>query len=1458
MSGADVESYIFPRIREILTGGISGIREAYINELRVCEKLIQWRNGSDNQVDSTNDASVKGMVFHRVSERNELQNRYAGLYDDLFKLNNNNVDIDVITKHDETIDKIISKELKSKMWYELNDEDIHSSLLPEFQIQTLDDYYDNMKKYLSQDDRDEKGNDNREEEDVKNRNDNVTRIQWQTLMEKDRKVKLHDDLSFSNEVETSLSTYINLRTKEEMDPRYVYHPVPALFITLTLLKVLTGGKAFSYGVRYLEKLCKTISKGERSLATYPAIFGSNGELVATRLYSHYAIKMRLILNNMTYLLTYKSCHEFKDFYIDVNDEVLLYMLENPNGGRDLKKAVTRLNLYYGLRYNPKTTDSLKIIDGVDYHHEHPKYSDRSYDAPIIEPENHFSASEQCYEHNAKLLNQAVYSKTVKEYIDSDIKKVKDLNLPLLTKFTEKLVDMRCNKSIIYDIVFMRTLLNMGGYSRSNQITDFKGTIDDITKMNDEYLSDVSEGGKRAKMSEWMYPKMEACGYGLTKSILNGQMVGVSYPSASESKAHIESYITPNSAGIGNLRFDVDVGGKMYKVRTTSKSAFVNALGTNIFNIDTISMEPMFLSEYLTHLNQDEKMLLYDRRKNRQIQDIELMRLCGQNVIGSRSTTAWRPVRPIYINVIQAHLAQAFIIGPHINATVGRQRTPPKGLWFTGEDVGIGFATIYQNGTSDVISHAIEASASGRCLSVLADCSSWDQTFLTESIIPYYQGIKRAISEFGQADSENYYMYDNQRKDVVGMRLTETIDWFNEYQKKRIFNASYLGERYSFKVQYMWSGRLDTFFMNSVQNALITERIANQVSSSVAGSPSLVWFQVAGDDAIMVYNANSITSSDQVDAIRKTVVDEYTADNHIINPQKTVISHISGEYAKIYYYAGMHFRDPSIQLHESEKISKATNITEVMRGYAQVAFEYNKRAIGSLRINSLYARLLASLAYSINVKRSDDESIENKPNRRGSKAKARSTKTNNLRSFSSVKYYPPLTSVITPTGVKGGLGMSLSGISLNEILMIKELLLDLVEAGLKIVDQVSFEQNEIVSKSLMRHFLRDRKDLIKEMGLDKGTKPVMAVRYRSSDSAFSSGNFENGISMRLESLDSHKLSIARQSEAKLKSVGVNLPKMYTYENLPYSTINQSLKGITIDKDLSRMTNSDLVDQLRSIPESECKGNLISKYPVYGLFNARRIISMDEKVDNPIRYISTPDEGKALERLIGSRTGIQFKNQGYGGSPAIVRFIRRNGLTITEENLIDLVISSGAISLANPKQNMIELFQAISGDQQSSLELANFFMNEKPHWEDKAISITINGSILENCDSRISNISRFVSIDAIRIPGDIKKMFTYIAYVYMCQMFILDENTPSKIHISINEEQLRDFLISAKPISKNRMKQTIDMKFSNQNSGVTIEIDEESLSRTADLDYEVLKLVHPLSVPFLRNLSEGSPM
>ncbi|QIJ56923.1 RNA-directed RNA polymerase [Scaphoideus titanus reo-like virus 1] len=382
-----------------------------------------------------------------------------------------------------------------------------------------------------------------------------------------------------------------------------------------------------------------------------------------------------------------------------------------------------------------------------------------------------------------------------------------------------------------------------------------------------------------------------------------------------------------------------------------------------------------------------------------------------------------------------------------------------------------------------------------------------------------------------------------------------------------------------------------------------------------------------------------------------------------------------------------------------------------------------------------------------------------------------------------------------------------------------------------------------------------------MKLSKESEKVTSIKYKSSDSAFSGGDFVHGLNLKLNSLDSAKMDVSRTSNQSLKSLGIRVPTTYTYENLPYVTMHQSFKNLRVEKDVSRLTNERLLSELLTSAPKKTLVKVTSKYPIYDLFDINYREYAGSITKGPIRYISTPIEGKTLESIIGSRCGIQFKNRGYGGSQEILHFIRRNGLVITEQQLIQLIIKSGVLGSINPRRTLVELFETISGDPASASELANFFMDEKPHWEDSTVSLTISGSLLENCDSRYERIRELVHVPAVYMQPDIQRMLTYIGYIYCVQRLILNQAQLDVIYVTIKDDKMMDFLMNSKPVSSRRNKKkgkTGEGDITNASQSImedptvtgfhvrTHESEDSTIN-----GFDSLLITHPLAIPFSGN-------
>lgn len=588
---------------------------------------------------------------------------------------------------------------------------------------------------------------------------------------------------------------------------------------------------------------------------------------------------------------------------------------------------------------------------------------------------------------------------------------------------KRLLSRRLHQKIINDIIFIRLLINSGGYAHTHKILDFD-QIDDNYKANEEYVNSSAYN----EVAPWMAKEMRRIGYNQTKRLL----AAGKYSTGEVFRNSLHKYVTSKSSGLPPIDVTVNIKGEELKTKFASKAAFLMLHGKEAIDVSIINKSN---PELPSLIKKDVEEKIFKSNCSRE-EENRICREYGISKIGSRSTVAFRDIRAIFINPMVSHLVQAALIYPHIEETTRRPSCQPKSV-LIDEDYGSCIATMYMDGSTDLIANSIMSSSSGNYVSILSDCSQWDQTFVSMDSIQFYTGVRDALSDSPHLLKNEIYMYDRS----MGLGLVQLADWFNEFHEKRYYLADYAGEVRLFSTNFMWSGRLDTFFLNCIQNHCVNKRI-NDVLTEVHRLPPFGFLSIAGDDVAAVIPATDWNSS-KTTIVKEVVIKAYTSTNHKINSKKSAVTARSGEYAKIYWYAGMMFRDPSIQLFEAEKSQKSTTRVEYVRGYSQKLFEYLRRAKTNMRIGSTYCRLLLSLTYFLDAR----------------------VKSGRGR----IRYIPPYQSIICPTFVKGGLGFTVTGISINESLFIRVYLSKWIEPSLPFLALIKVDVDNDLADLLFEYY-----------------------------------------------------------------------------------------------------------------------------------------------------------------------------------------------------------------------------------------------------------------------------------------------------------------------------------------------------------------------------------------------------
>ncbi|URQ09143.1 RNA-dependent RNA polymerase [Halyomorpha halys reo-like associated virus 1] len=576
---------------------------------------------------------------------------------------------------------------------------------------------------------------------------------------------------------------------------------------------------------------------------------------------------------------------------------------------------------------------------------------------------------------------------------------------------------------------------------------------------------------------------------------------------------------------------------------------------------------------------------------------------------------------------------------------------------------------------------------------------------------------------------------------------------------------------------MRSGQKDTFYTNTNQNSEISKRICDNIAHYSNQKITILDGKLAGDDSATIFKKSSGDFLPQeVKAIGEIFVDEYLKANHIINIDKTLVSCRSGEMAKIYWHYGMVFRDPYVQALESEKESKADTRIDQLRGITQKAHEVIRRSFGSSKINAVISRMRVALSYSILT------TVE-----KYSKHK----KDNSNRK--SAKFYMPYLAVVAPTGLKGGLGHTITGLLPNEVLIYSSLNIDEIDAANFIIDSADFSDEKLISEtiqsSVLDKVLNKDSPLTKELSFKSRMLDNATIEYTSNDPTLKNIDFVNGLKYRLNLRDSNSVGLSNTAYEKLRSVGVAMPLKYLYNNMPYSSFRNALEALRPAESQRRILYNKMQGVL-SIKKG--KLDLLSRYEVYKSFNFSLIrLRKDEQhvyAQRHIRYISASSEASKLERMYGSRSGRFGPVSLKGSNILLQRFLIRNGIPFTESDVYGLIKHAYTVmDLSNTTiiDMISNILVAISGTLLGVDEVAKSIAMDQSRWEDENVLSSIIATPLENLYLSVDGSEPiFIQMPGLHLSRSVVKLVKLIGLQYFMSMQVLDDYKYSNLVITPN--------------------------------------------------------------------------
>nr|QNS31039.1 putative RNA dependent RNA polymerase [Thrips tabaci associated reovirus 1] len=1336
-------------------------------EATILNVMFNMRSGLDSKNYVEDKYLRKGLLFERTSTTKENEVRYGKFWNDLFELNKSNVQTEKLSIKDDSFNEIIEGFKQLPMWYEYTDDQLlNTSKLPPCQFSTTEYRAERFRSLVA-------GN-------------KMDFLQDKSI--KDRDIKLRDDLDPDGYVTRKLSTYLIERINNDLNPHWLSNPIESLFITLLHHKAANVGY-FSYGVRFLELMTMAYSNDE--LNTYPITISSDNERITIECYSHCCDILRYVVNLEILLFLNNKIHNYEKEYLDVSFEFLINHFKDPHFSGKVKKVLNPVLLYFGHKVENKTDKSGKKGDEHMFVHNHPIYTgfDLRIDRPINETV--FYIHQDCNDCTTTKTNaselKSIFKMVHKEiYACADtlsgMNKDLKLYMPDLRDFVKKrLIPFRPNKGIIFDVVFLMMHYNASGYSRSNKIFDFRNTIEPMLEKNAKYR----------KSNDYQYMKSQAKDMRReAKAMMIHSLEHNEMPDSVTWQSSIRKNLTSRSAGIGSVTINVDVidngQPKHVKMTATSKLASQGVRGKEALQLDSVLPKVESMEEVIQRMDPEQRRRFYAR----EMSEPELLRLGSISSIGSRSVGGGRPERPIYLQQLPLHLAQTAFMTPVVARSNTRVNSNTNlGSYFFNDsgEIGACVASLYMNGSLDLVAPAVMASATKNMICVQADCSNWDQNFLVDVLkevsLGYADGLREYESWFHKKDGEisrpmPYMYYKNE-----GRIPREIAEFYASNSVTQLYMAKANGERVLFPVDYMTSGRYDTFFGNTHQNAHIMREISAVVKAEL--KLDLGFCQAAGDDVTFVFKSETpLNKVEDLIKLRKIVVRIYEKYNHVINEFKTILSPISGEYAKIHWYMGMIFRQPSIQTIESEKKSKSETLVDTTRGFNQKMAECNRRSYGDAFNNASLIRMLLASSYSVRIAEQDQGELRHN----GSKKHTKFDQSQFLRNktykggvrdskltLKFVKYYMPYLSIILPTSLKGGVGASISGYKNNEILLLNDVLRREFDDTIYLVDSIEYTPERRIHDAIIRKIMSDinAKDPLanKEEKKKNSITVVKDLSYTLEDPNVSQPSMRKGYEYANSMLQPGLKTASRKAVTSLKGVGYEIPKDTIYENRSVAALREAIDSFSTDVRIKKSAQIIIIDAVRNDVIKGAK-SLRTLFPIQFALHPELVQIKNaeplERKQSTVRYVTSPIQSHEAEMIFGSRATSKIGRMD-GSIPALSRFISATGSFGIQQDTIISMIQDAMMTIKGartPIEIVIDVLVAISGNINESTTAANAIIRLQDFWEDANITASIIGTLLENINVDMDEIStRYVLGMPPSVPKVLRNLLNIIYFDYI---------------------------------------------------------------------------------------------
>lgn len=1191
---------------------------------------------------------------------------------------------------------------------------------------------------------------------IKNAKD-IKELTKESLQEPQMRVFVRNDHTTTGLVEVDFFQYLMNRAKAEMNPNFLtnYH-----YLLYSAIKVIRDHyNRTPLALYLLYKWMLKYGHDGKQYVNPVRLSGTSIQSFGTD--SYFLKRISIVLNACVLYISFSHYCSYMPEYLDVIDEVSTYLFYNPIANiRSFKKLHSAISLNFGLLpLGHELLSGLSELGRDMFIHAHPVYPDFEPRKSRLDTRVPFSASHTCYNCAENRLIKGVIAE---HFLPKVRKALKDLAfLPATARLSRVLLADTYSIGTVHTISAFAMLMSLTGFTETNKVLDTVNAIEESNEIS------ASQDVKSSDQVRLRYHNTIRDFY---RHITKYCVAKGKYMDGKKFRQSILSMVTGKSAGMGTYTFKLtnkvldgidmpvmNTGRQQDEIRLTfTDKRFIALLqGDQLLNFQSRELQTMSFKDWLASkklTSPIEYVRIMENEKSNKRENYLAWKYgkpLVQRSIGVRSVPGGRAIRAIYVQPLPIYILETLCF-TYIDAfsDILRSNTVAS-KWPNEFDLGNTNLKIYIDATDDSMAPLIMATSTNTNGLFYIDYSSFDQSqTYTGAIKHKFESMNEVLSALPPDHyiRDVYANVDGTPTDLIG--LLHYLQRFSTINLFYIRDGPVLSE---VPVKHLTSGGKDTFDENTTDNGAAIHTLEYELSMQTRLS-DFEHVRIAGDDCAGICNLENATQ-DEIKTFLRLITEVPTRCGFRVNVDKSGCLLGGFEMAKIAGYRGFSIRIGAIQLLESEKETQADNLTSQLRGSAAKFFTFMERFPSKLSLFRKFQSYVLSGAYILDI--TGKRGVEGERSR--------------------TTFIPDVIVQYGSTSSEGGLGVSIGGSSMNDIVYMYQKL-GMRPMALQanwLASRISYRKSEMAKKQVAARLMRLRRE----------EEVRQLIDIRNPQGATIAGAFT-----RMESalrVSDSDVSASRDAYNVLTRNKVNIAKNLPYFNVINTMVNESLLSALHKLDSSILVHNEFVSEIKKTGYSTDAGcrRMTSDYPLLGIATFTKGEPLAVQTVTP-RYASCCDALFKAYKYIGLRYGT-FAPRGRMALEAyahILRSARRHGTSnplMTEESLRDVI--TDALSSAKHQMHVNEVVSrtitALFGTLPDIDMLAQRVVNHVWEFSSTSLGYTKSLGILAYCND--------ADINFVRLVGGSAKMHNHmvrnLALVYIANDIALFDSS-NKVEIA----------------------------------------------------------------------------